>query len=147
MKNKVKITFPDVVFLIGVLLFVNTFILSGTHVPYIIMAVSLVQIGLVYKILRLEYELEQEKQPRYNNTNINNIIYDVENFNRWFKDPHNNAIYAHSGIYLRVDKLSHGHVIDYIQKVYNINVVEIDYNQIMIFYEIIRQNWRKKLKQ
>ena len=34
------------------------------------------------------------------------IVFNVSNFNQWFQDPNNNAVYANRGIYLRIDKLS-----------------------------------------
>jgi hypothetical protein len=40
------------------------------------------------------------------------VIFNVENFNKWFNDPNNNAVYANPGIFLRLDKLSDSHITD-----------------------------------
>ena len=34
------------------------------------------------------------------------VVFNVDNFNKWFNDPNNNAVYANTGIFLRLDKLS-----------------------------------------
>lgn len=34
------------------------------------------------------------------------VVFNVDNFNTWFCDPNNNAVYVNKGIFLRVDKLS-----------------------------------------
>lgn len=74
-------------------------------------------------------------------------IFNVENFNTWFCDPNNGAVYANLGIFLRLSKLSENHITDYIQKKYNINwnKSDISYEEIVTFYNIIRQDWLTKI--
>ena len=55
------------------------------------------------------------------------IIFNVDNFNNWFNATDNNAIYAHSGIFLRTDKLSESHIHDYILKCYGIDYTKYTY--------------------
>jgi hypothetical protein len=51
----------------------------------------------------------------------NDIMFSVENFNKWFVDPNNGAVYANRGIFLRLDKLSVGHIEDYLEKEFGID--------------------------
>jgi hypothetical protein len=73
------------------------------------------------------------------------IVFNVDNFNEWFNDPNNNAVYAHSGIFLRLDKLSESHIRDYIKNRFDIK--EPDYDKIYEFYYKIRDDWRAKLNE
>ena len=73
------------------------------------------------------------------------IVFNVDNFNEWFNDPNNNAVYAHSGIFLRLDKLSESHIRDYIKNRFDIK--EPDYDKIYEFYYKIRDDWRTKLNE
>lgn len=68
------------------------------------------------------------------------IVFNVHNFNNWFKHPNNNAVYAHLGIFLRLDKLSESHITDYLEKCYGIK--EADYEKIKKFYSEIIKNWK-----
>jgi len=52
---------------------------------------------------------------------IEEIVFNVDNFNLWFCSDFNNAIYANKGIFGRVDKLSESHIEDYLIKCYNIS--------------------------
>ena len=80
------------------------------------------------------------------------IVFNVDNFNLWFQDPSNNAIYANKGIYLRMDKLSQTHITDYLDKCYGIknngaflwskSTNEMIYN----FYNNITKNWMQQIK-
>lgn len=71
------------------------------------------------------------------------IIYDVNNFNLWFNAKNNNAEYAHSGIFLRLDKLSEHHIKDYIQKCYGIDDSE-EYQKRLEFLSEIKKDWKHK---
>ncbi len=73
---------------------------------------------------------------------VDTIIYNVENFNLWFRHKDNKAVYANEGIYLRLDKLSQSHIEDYLLKSYGI--VQVDYQKIYDFEQEIRQDWLKK---
>lgn len=79
------------------------------------------------------------------------IIFNVDNFNAWFNAPGNNAIYAHSGIFLRLDKLSESHITDYLEKCYGIKnngpFLWSKPTHIMIsnFYSEIRKDWSERL--
>lgn len=74
---------------------------------------------------------------------IDSIVYNVENFNLWFCDSNNNAVYANKGIFLRLDKLSQSHITDYLQKSYGIT--SIDYQKVYEFEQSIRKDWYNKL--
>jgi len=73
------------------------------------------------------------------------IIYNVDNFNLWFNAKNNNAEYAHSGIFLRLDKLSQSHIQDYIFKCYGIDDSE-EYQKRLEFYKEVREDWIKKIR-
>jgi hypothetical protein len=79
-------------------------------------------------------------------------ILSVDAFNIWFNDPRNNAVYAHSGIFLRLDKLSYSHIEDYLDKKHNIDRAHPFYNDPMFylllcdFQEDIRNDWIQKSK-
>lgn len=79
------------------------------------------------------------------------VVFNVDNFNKWFNDPNNNAVYANTGIFLRLDKLSESHILDYMLKCYGIeNGGPMKWSQphwviIQNFYEEIRKDWRNKL--
>ncbi len=79
------------------------------------------------------------------------VIFNVDNFNKWFNDPNNNAVYAHTGIFLRLDKLSDSHITDYMEKCYGIKDGETFlwsqplFKMISEFIDRIREDWRNKL--
>lgn len=71
------------------------------------------------------------------------IMFNVDNFNQWFCDKNNNAVYANEGIFLRLDKLSLSQIDDYLLKVFN--VTKIDYDKLLDFYEAIKNDWKQKI--
>jgi hypothetical protein len=75
------------------------------------------------------------------------VMFNVDTFNQWFNDKDNGAVYAHEGIFLRLDKLSKSHITDYLLKCHNIvgNPYELYFNDIELFYEEIRKDWLEKL--
>lgn len=60
-------------------------------------------------------ELEQYPIPEY-------IIFSVSNFNKWFNNQKDPNIYANPGIFLRLDKLSHYTIEQYVKNCYGINI-------------------------
>lgn len=74
---------------------------------------------------------------------LDSIVYDVDNFNKWFCDPQNNAEYAHSGIFLRLDKLSQSHVDDYLNKCYGIS--DGNFQKKIELLDGIRSDWHNKI--
>ena len=72
---------------------------------------------------------------------VDTIVYNVDNFNLWFRHKDNGAVYANEGIYLRLDKLSQSHIEDYLLKSYGI--VQADHQKIYDFEQEIRQNWSR----
>ncbi len=78
-------------------------------------------------------EKPQHRVPEY-------IVFSVDNFNNWFNAPDNNAVYANTGIFLRLSKLSISHVTDYILKAYGIENYCSDV-ELYTFYNKIQQNW------
>lgn len=73
------------------------------------------------------------------------IVYNVDNFNRWFNAP-NKPSYANPGIYLRVDKLGHSFIEDYLKECYGMNHDHSDYAKISVLYDQVRKDWLTKLK-
>ena len=70
------------------------------------------------------------------------IVLNVDNFNVWFKAKDNNAVYANEGIFLRLDKLSISHVVDYIEKCYGVKSEDASSKyDVYDFYDKIRANW------
>lgn len=79
------------------------------------------------------------------------IVINVINFNSWFNDKDNGAVYAHPGIFLRLDKLSESQILDYIKNSYNKDTYEFykdpkRHYLIYAFYTQIAYNWRQKLR-
>jgi hypothetical protein len=73
-------------------------------------------------------------------------MFNVDVFNQWFNDPDNRAVYANSGIFLRLDKLSESHIIDYLLKCHNVEASNFDLHQDIFDFEYkIRQNWLNKI--
>lgn len=74
------------------------------------------------------------------------VLFNVETFNTWFNDKYNDAVYANSGIFLRVDKLSESQIKDYLIKCHGLELSNWDIEEdIRNFYEEIRKDWLKKL--
>lgn len=75
------------------------------------------------------------------------VIFNIEVFNAWFNDKDNNATYAHSGIYLRTDKLSESHIFDYLIKCHGFSENECSdllHQEIYLFYQEVMQDWINK---
>ena len=92
----------------------------------------------------------KKKEVKTLNNIPEEIIFNVENFNTWFNYKNNGAIYAHSGIFLRTDKLSNGHIDDYILKCYGIDVNNFNFSKPYFdlyynFLDDIRKDWLVKL--
>lgn len=78
-------------------------------------------------------------------------VFNVDEFNKWFCDPHNNAEYSHIGIYLRTDKLSQSMVMDYLLKKYGLEngafLFSKPYTTMIInFTNEIYNDWMSKIK-
>jgi len=73
---------------------------------------------------------------------INQIVFNVDNFNIWFNYPNNGSIYCNSGIFLRMDKLSIDMIEEYLATQYNI--VEFD-SKLYEFKKEILDDWKIKL--
>jgi hypothetical protein len=97
----------------------------------------------------LDFFRSKEKEARIEYDE--DVVFNVDNFNKWFNDPNNKAVYANPGIFLRLDKLSESHIKDYLEKCYNI--VDVDYvewslpSHILIdkLYNEIRKDWKNKI--
>jgi len=75
----------------------------------------------------------------------------ISAFNTWFcDDTKPKEIYAHKGIYLRGDKLSHQHILDYWQSLTNIDddILEALTNELYFiatsFEDRVRSNWARQ---
>jgi hypothetical protein len=75
------------------------------------------------------------------------VLFNVDTFNTWFNDPENGAVYAHPGIFLRLDKLDESQIRDYLLKCHGLDLNEWDiHDEIISFREDIRMSWMKKIK-
>lgn len=75
---------------------------------------------------------------------LEEIIFNVDNFNIWFCHKDNGAEYAHLGIFLRTDKLSESHIEDYLLKCYGIETEVFSkptHEMILNFMKDIRVDW------
>jgi len=87
---------------------------------------------------------KKEKKPKFVPKKY--VIFNVDTFNTWFNDKDNGAVYAHSGIFLRTDKLDLSQIKDYMVKCHGLNLDEWDTDlEIYRFHEEIEKDWRKKL--
>ncbi len=80
---------------------------------------------------------------------LEEIIFNVHNFNIWFRHPNNGAEYANEGIYLRTDKLSESHITDYLRKSYGlINgafLFSKPYNEMISdLHKAVQKDWKNK---
>ncbi len=97
-------------------------------------------------------KVEVEKVLENDLTNVDiNEVYNVENFNKWFNDPNNNATYAHSGIFLRLDKLSESHFIEYFESyegIFNGKNIGCDYEmtRFSMFKVAVKDDWKEKIR-
>ncbi len=74
------------------------------------------------------------------------VIFNVDTFNVWFNDSENGALYANPGIFLRLDKLDHSQIEDYLIKCHGLNLSELNIEREKVqFLEDVRRDWIKKL--
>jgi FtsH-binding integral membrane protein len=86
------------------------------------------------------------KKPKPVITFDHDEVFNVERFNQWWNNEANGATYAHSGIYLRLDKLSLSHVTEYLYKAHGLSLSEhYTYDEANDFYVEIRSNWYEQL--
>lgn len=99
------------------------------------------------QIMNLKAEINE--RPQY--VPQKDIVFNVHNFNRWFVNKDNNAVYANKGIYLRTDKLSEAHIEDYLEKAFNIKNPaflwkdDLSHRLISDFHNTIRNNWIQQI--
>lgn len=76
-----------------------------------------------------------------------NSILDVDRFNVWFNSDKDPNIYAHPGIFLRLDKFSNSHLEEYIENVTEGLLFYDDFSDedIRDFYLRIRKDWMKQI--
>jgi hypothetical protein len=104
--------------------------------------------GLLSRLFRSNKEVEVKETFDY--TANEDIIFSVDSFNDWFNDPNNNAVYAHKGIFLRLDKLGEDQVDDYLLKRYNLDNGAFLFSKPYVsmkadLYKAIRKDWSNKL--
>lgn len=76
------------------------------------------------------------------------VLFNVDTFNEWFNDKDNGATYAHSGIFLRLDKLGDSQINEYLENAHGVDLSQWDIStDIMEFEHAIRMDWRKKLSE
>jgi len=83
-----------------------------------------------------------KESPKFNS--LEDYMLDIDEFNKWFIDPDNGAVYANPGIFLRTSKLSPSHIEDFLLKKYNVDPNTISYEKLQAFLEAIGQNWRSR---
>lgn len=95
----------------------------------------------------LRFLKKEEKQQEQKFVPKSYVLFNVDTFNTWFNDKDNGAEYAHSGIFLRLDKLSENHLIDYFKKCHNIdNIFDFySHDNVYFFMEGIKNDWRNKI--
>ena len=72
-------------------------------------------------------------------------ILNVNKFNEWFCNKDNNAVYAHEGIFLRLDKLSLSHIDDYLLKAHKLEKHDFEYDKLQDFLDSIKKDWKEKI--
>ena len=73
-------------------------------------------------------------------------ILNVKDFNEWFNSDKDPEIYAHPGIFLRLDKLSQDHLDSYVQHATEglLEYGDFDWETMKKFEDKIRKDWMKK---
>jgi hypothetical protein len=76
-------------------------------------------------------------------------ILSVKDFNEWFNSDKDPEIYAHKGIFLRLDKLSQQHIDSYVQYETEGLLGYGDFNWVTMkkFENEIIEDWQNKLRQ
>lgn len=93
-----------------------------------------------FKFVTKQKELKKVYDP--------SLVFDVDRFNEWFNDKDNGATYAHSGIYLRLDKLSLSHVTEYLYNEWGLELSgDYTYDQANEFFLNIRSDWFKQISE
>ena len=82
---------------------------------------------------------------------LEEIIFNVSNFNIWFNHPENGATYANSGIFKRVDKLSENHIDEYLKNNYGLENGAFLFSKPFVemksdFLKEIKQDWSNQNK-
>jgi len=100
------------------------------------------------KIINFFIPVKTPVTPKIPGSDDVNQVLNVDNFNIWFCDPNNNAVYANIGIFLRIDKLDQSQITDYLLKRWNLVASDI-YNEsaeklIREFFNAIRRDWINK---
>lgn len=76
------------------------------------------------------------------------VLFNVDTFNEWFNDKDNGATYAHTGIFLRLDKLGDSQINEYLENAHGVDLSLWDIStEIMEFEHAIRIDWRKRLSE
>lgn len=83
-----------------------------------------------------------KKKPKVVRKLIPSIVWDINNFNRWFCEKYNGATYAHRGIWGRTDKLSWNHITEYLEIVYGLSPKDVPEISIIHFMNDVRESWR-----
>jgi len=102
-------------------------------------------------IEKLKSELE-DKNKKIDNLLIKGAfdsILDVKKFNDWFNSKKDPSIYANPGIFLRLDKLSQGHIRSFIESESE-GLLDYDYfdsRKLYKFEDKIRKNWIKQINE
>ena len=97
------------------------------------------------KIINL-FRSTTEQEIKVHGSDDVNVVFNVDNFNKWFCDPNNNAVYANKGIFLRLDKLSNAHIEDYILKRFNLKIYDsVAEKVIHQFKNDIEEDWKNKM--
>lgn len=99
---------------------------------------EIAELKLRLNSLELKYELIRS-----------GLMFNTKKFNTWFNSDKDWSIYAHSGIFLRLDKLSQDHFVEYIishglDKENALEFYEDNHTEFMKFEIDVRNDWQVK---
>lgn len=125
----------EIILMIIIVIFLFAFIVYKNH------------IDVNHLNIQSKASVEVNKLQKLVDDGIFDSILNVNKFNNWFNSPKDESIYAHPGIFLRLDKLSTHHIHEYISTITNgyLKYEDFGQNKMYSFENKIRKNWVKKL--
>jgi len=97
--------------------------------------------------INLKLQLERGKLYILTQEGLMDSILSTKKFNKWFNSDKDSSLYAHSGIFLRLDKLSKSHFDNYIKMTTHgyLAYEDFDFVKMLSFEDRVRKNWRKQI--
>ena len=124
----------DLVFILFLILFL---IIAGLVIRYYQKS--------YYEMIEVWMECRSNIEKSVSDGSFDRIL-NVDDFNEWFNNNKDKEIYAHPGIFLRLDKLSQHHIQDFISVKSN-GVINYEYfveQKLIDFKEEIYKDWLEK---